>query len=426
MIEKRNIFAFFIVLILVVLLFFNEITASLTNIKYLQYFDELFMTVLIFYILTTLFMTQRISKDHLTILLVFFAMVALSMINRNASYVKIFIQSFIHLKFFIFFYIFREIKKRFPGLLERVFLSLFTLSAVGIIISILLQEKFTSFFELTPLYRYGLLRTYGFQLNINNLAKTCSVFFVCFVFFRERPLQRNLLYLLIAAFSIFVTVIFGSRAILVAPLLSIFFFEKEKFRDKKTFIFASFFIIIVLLLVLQALKTTELYEITLQNIEGISDAEQSSYIRGIMIYYGFVLFFKHFPFGTGAASFGSVLSEGSPVYARLGLNKLLFFKEMEGVYDSNLATVMGEFGLAGLFMFAFLIYTVLKRLKSKEYSDHKTPAYYSLLIILFIIFSISGPTFMHSYTSMLFALALNIDIRNINFLGRNRKKHRTS
>ncbi len=426
MIQKRNIFAFFIAFILVVLLFFNEITAFLTNIKYIQYFDELFMIVLIFYVLITLSLTRKVSKDHISVFLIFSAMVAISLVNRNASYMKILIQSFIHLKFFIFFYIFREIKKRFPGLLERVFFSLFVLSVTGIIVSFVLQESFISFFGISPLYRYGLLRIHGFQLNINNLAKTCSIFFIYFVFFRERPLQRHLFFISIAAFSILVTVIFGSRAILVAPLLSIFFFEKEKFRDKKIFIFVSFFIIIVLLLILQMLKTTELYEITLKNIEGISDAEQSSYIRGIMIYYGFVLFFKHFPFGTGAASFGSVLSEGSPVYTRLGLDKLLFFKEMEGVYDSNLATVMGEFGLTGLLMFAFLIYTVLKRLKSKEYNYDKTPSYYNLLIMLFIVFSISGPTFMHSYTSLLFALALNIDIRNISFLGKSQKRLQTS
>ena len=115
----------------------------------------------------------------------------------------------------------------------------------------------------------------------------------------------------------------------------------------------------------------------------------------------------HFPFGSGAATFGSILSIDSPHYRALGvdINKEYI---QRAIFDSNAATIIGEFGLLGLTMFAFLfrrLYLTL-RTYSQNHLYHKT------LLIAIIIFSITNPVMVNGFQAMLFALALNLNPNN--------------
>ena len=82
-----------------------------------------------------------------------------------------------------------------------------------------------------------------------------------------------------------------------------------------------------LLALLSVLGDSDMLDNTMRNIAALEDIDESGYIRGIMIVHGFQLFYDNFPVGTGAATFGSVLSAGSHVYDTLGLADMSFFPE---------------------------------------------------------------------------------------------------
>ncbi|MCK4440604.1 MAG: hypothetical protein KAU90_01270 [Sulfurovaceae bacterium] len=141
-------------------------------------------------------------------------------------------------------------------------------------------------------------------------------------------------------------------------------------------------------------------------INGGDDSEK--YIRGIMIYYSIVLSIEYFPIGTGAASYGSVMSKGSQVYINLDIDKLRFFRDMSGVYDCNIATILGEFGIVGIILFGLLFWKLWSFLKKNNSNNNMN--YYKVLIILIFFIMLKGSMLMHSYTSLIFAMALNIKI----------------
>ena len=90
---------------------------------------------------------------------------------------------------------------------------------------------------------------------------------------------------------------------------------------------------------------------TLSNFSQFSSVDSTQYIRVLMIYYGAQLGLMFFPLGAGAGNFGGVLSADSPVYRLLGVSDMNFFQGLSGIYDSNLAALIGEYG----YFFAILI-----------------------------------------------------------------------
>ncbi len=135
----------------------------------------------------------------------------------------------------------------------------------------------------------------------------------------------------------------------------------------------------------------------------VESADGGGYIRGIIINNSFKLFGDYFPFGSGAATYGSVLSTGSQIYQELGLSSMLFFEEMSGIYDSNWASILGEFGLMGILLFSFLIRKTYNSVKV-DFVSNKS-AVCSILVI-FIISGITMPVLMNGYLAMLFAIFL--------------------
>ena len=70
--------------------------------------------------------------------------------------------------------------------------------------------------------------------------------------------------------------------------------------------------------------------------------------------------------GTGAATYGTVMSDNSAVYAEIGLQNSRYFVEKDGIYDSNFASLLGEFGFIGLFMFFIVFNRVITMPMSKS------------------------------------------------------------
>lgn len=143
---------------------------------------------------------------------------------------------------------------------------------------------------------------------------------------------------------------------------------------------------------------------TSKNLGEFSSIESSQYIRAIMLYLGARLLIDYFPIGSGAGNFGSVMSDGSPVYIDLGVSSSYFFVNHIGIYDSNFASIMGEYGIAGVFLFyAFVLKSLRNTLKNKQ--DPIKPIFFLILVT-----SLTQPLLSYQVNSvnflvLIFALA---------------------
>ena len=407
--SKKNIINLFILFALIFLIFFQKITSFFLNLVVITYFDEILILLFCIFVLTMATKSKKIDKNHAVLFGSVVLLIGISLINKNAPLYKIILQTFIHLKLFFFYYLFEIIFKNKDLLARKTLNIIIVMTILGLIVSLGLQETYTSFFELNTIYRYGFVRAYGFQLGVNHVAVTLSLYYLFFLFLidKKSDLRRFSIYTLIFLFLSFFT---GSRSVLVVIPIAFLFI----FKSKRNFYIKYFLIILAFLsisLSYSLLKDTEFYKITARNFQDTVDMESSNYIRGIMIYYGINIAVENFPIGTGAASFGTVMSEGSPVYAKLGLDKMDFFIEMAGIYDSNIASILGEFGFSGLVLFIYLFFMIYRNIDKKisnidNYEHYKR--YYQSVLILVLLYSVSMGIIMNSYNGALFALFLNL------------------
>lgn len=92
----------------------------------------------------------------------------------------------------------------------------------------------------------------------------------------------------------------------------------------------------------------------------ISPDESSLYIRAVMLFRGIELAKEFFPFGTGGGTFGSSLSSGSDVYSYLGIDNLRSVREMTGVFDCSIGSILGEYGVLGFVITIILLFFLFK------------------------------------------------------------------
>ncbi len=378
---------------LIILLLSSNLLINLGILEFLIYLDELlliYLLVVIFYSIAVL----KIDRYVLYITITIFYMILISLLMNSSSIQNIVLQSFIHMKFFIFYFIVDKYLKYSD--LKKIGWFLFVFTAAGFLMNVLMQETFSNIMDQRLMYRDGFLRIIGFQGNPNQLGLTIGLFYLFYLWRRRISLREMLLITLIFSVLIFLT---GSRSSLFIIFIGLSYYYL--FESVKTKIYLVPVFIFSLVGLLSVLGDSDMLDNTVRNITALENVDESGYIRGIMIVYGFQLFYDNFPIGTGAATFGSVLSVGSHVYDALGLADMSFFLEMRGVYDSNLATIGAEFGFVGILIYSFLLMFIYKQIKS----ENNRPYLLSVISVL-LVASLTTPTFMNSYPAMLFVLAL--------------------
>ncbi|SAK86299.1 hypothetical protein AWB76_06035 [Caballeronia temeraria] len=317
-------------------------------------------------------------------------------------------QVVIHMKFFCLYIFARNLSAgAFRRLwAERIFFALFIFSVIGFVANLILQDTFLAMFNVkfVETSRGGLARIVGFQLKPNDIAFLFSLFYAYIV---SKNINRWSFLKSILVSLIFLLLIFlnGSRtALAIFPLVA-FLICAERRSARLPIIF---FCLAAALPLFASNALDYAITETTKNIGELSRIDQSQYIRAIMVYFGAMLMYQYFPIGAGAATFGSVLSDNSPVYAQLHLLYLPFFEKMEGVYDSNLATVMGEFGFVGVLLFYGILVTIYRDLKRNGDGSAFQNRYWKIVLIFAAFLSITNPFFQYSYNGLIFAIALVI------------------
>jgi O-antigen ligase len=393
----------FILVFIIFAILFSNYFILIFNINFIKYLDEVLVLLFFLHISSI----RRVNYYTISIYIALIYFIGISLFFEVNSTFNIVIQSIIHLKFFIFIDVINEYFSR--QLIVRIIKYLFIISLVGFLWNLF----FPSFFSISLSSPQDIdlesSKIGGFQLSINNLAFTFLFIYIYRLHNLGRDTKKIIFYSL---FFLIILLLIGSRTAILGLFMTVF--SLLQYKQKKYKLISNFFYIISVLLLLFFIQDSTIITRTLNNISMISS--DSGYIRGIMIASSLILFLQHFPFGSGAATFGSALSTNSKVYQQLGLDNLSFFIEMRGVFDSNWASIIGEFGFLGLLIFLMLLYRAFKYINLN--SNNESKKFVVLIFLLAIITGLTKPVFMQAYLSLIFALILvyfkKLNLKNYN------------
>lgn len=398
--EKNSIlinYKIFFINILVLFICFSQLIYELTHVTLFFYLDELLLLISF----ANFFTSFKYKKYNILLLFSVFILFTLSILfGKNNNYFLIFLQIIIHLKLFFLIFLFSNIYSY--DQIIKLWNILVVITIFGILTNFLFYLEFYKIFNLKIDVRDGFQRISGFQLNPNNLG---LLLFINLILFHRNIIlvNRKKYFIIILFFLIFLT---GSRTFLFLTLLYFliyFLFEIKLY----TFFTKTIFIALLFLILNTYFTNNDLILNSKNNIEQTRNPDRSGYIRGIMIYNSFNLFLSYFPFGSGSATFGTLLSSDSKVYKELGLAKSPFFLKMKGVYDSNFASITGEFGFVGLFLFFLLFKSMF------NYYNFIFKNWFFYFIVFILLFSsFTYPILMNSYSSILLSLFFLLIFKN--------------
>lgn len=389
---------YFLIIIFSVFINLQEFLIGKLEFQYVSYVDELF---LIFpYLLAPFVVRKRSDAWVFLILLLPFLSIAHAwgvgvFVFYDVRFYEIVVQSFINFKFFlyfVFFYCLWLMAEKNSRVFVVAFLSCAAFSILGYVLNIIFPEYFV-FSEASWHLERG--RIGGFQFKPNDLAISLCFLMVFVLFSFSRGLGRHVLVFLLIG----LIYLASSRTALLVALI-IFLLSMFYERRYVSLFFLGGGGVCVLLAFHDAVFNSFLFSETVSNFSQLAVVGDTQYIRAIMVYYGVLLGVMFFPLGSGAASYGSVMSEGSLIYQMLGLSEIEFFQWMEGIYDSNAASIVGEYGFLGFLVFFGFAYKIVSQLLGGRRS-----LVFSLVFLLFAI-SLTQPLFSYQVNSINFLLLL--------------------
>jgi hypothetical protein len=381
-------------------LFFLGIQNALTSLLGLPTFiDEILQAMMLASIIVS-----AIKNKQARFVLVFFGLTVFCMLllsypalsHRGLS--NVFQQVYVHSKYIIYIgFVFLFIPQKMLNVIISIFM---VLSVVFLLIDFILPGMSNELFDQRIQKRGGMVRPIGIQAHTAPLGYFMA-FISAFYFFQikgnfvTKGALMALLLLLVFATTV-------RTALVVFPILLLWGFRES---IKKSILTISL-ISILALGIGTGRYLEEVIDITQQNIQDtIENPTEAAYIRGMMLFFSFELATDRFPIGTGAATFGSVKSDDSQIYAELGVQNSRFFVEKDGIYDSNFATILGEFGYIGMIAyylsFAYFSYK-LYRFSGREISQ----GFLFVGVLLVFAYSVTNPVFMNTYQIYLYGLLL--------------------
>ena len=390
----KSAFALFLIVVL-----FSKFIFQGLSITFFKSIDELLLLFCVPILLVNILIKKRVDSWLMILGLVFIILAIISVLGPQFRLNSI-VQIAIHLRLFIYFYILKRLFYNDNSILKMFFHLFIVLTFVGFLANVLLQENYQYLFNGPINYRFGLLRVVGFQLSYNNLGLSFMLFYIYLLSFRW--VQRNLSFLIISSIALVILCLFtGTRTALIIIPISWFIIFQKNFSGYLKYALYTLFIGI-LISGGYFLANTDIVQLTIENLSQFNS--ETEYIRGLIVFNAFVLCLQYFPFGSGAATYGSIMSKDSEVYSSLGMNVNNFEGKMQAIFDSNFATIIGEFGLIGILIFTYLIYKLWKMVSVKS----ELREYYLICFIAMVLFSLTNPTLMNGYQSLLFAIMLSI------------------
>ncbi len=379
----------------------------LFNNNIFEYFDEVIFLISLIVFLANLFFKRKVKFIYATLtIFIIYSIVISLLFGVSGTLFTITAQTFINIKFFIIILAFITVFKNNVTTLNKFFLLVVSISAFSVLLQLVLGKSFNEIFNVSTFARPN-VRYVGFFTHPNHLA---YVFFLYVAYLLNNKFKYNLRlsnkdWFKILA-SIVVIFLADSRTSILAVLIFLFAFYWQLIKRNYNLIIGVIVSSIILVGGYMVLFTSFIDSI-ISNVKDTLDLN-SHYIRGNMIYLAGLIFFQYFPIGTGASTFGSVLSD-TKVFEMYGQANRYYFKNEIGIYDSNIASIIGEYGFIGILFFIGLFNSLIKYLKS--FTFRKTLI--APLFLIFIMYMITNPmltnnlyTILTSIVAVLFVIDL--------------------
>lgn len=334
-------------------------------------------------------------------LFVFFVLISFQAF-ASRGILSVVLQVFIHLKYMLFFIFCWGALG--PNNCFKFVKIILVVSVFFLFINLFTGDLFNVLFDTKVNMRSGGVRPIGIQADTGSLGTTFALI-GCLVISGLKSSNRNnnikVLFLLVMA--VLVLIASTRTALILLPLVVAWWL-----RDSvKSFIIAFILLVSSFFVIQSSNYMDEIIAITVDNIEAtVDDPVASSYIRGIMIYFAFELAVDRFPLGTGAATYGTVMSDNSDVYAEIGLQNSRYFIEKDGIYDSNFASLLGEFGFLGLLIYLFVFYKVIRVPMLYSKITKSEPEFRFVLFGVVFAYGITTPIFMNTYPAFILVLII--------------------
>jgi len=381
---------------------FKYFFKRITTLSIFDYTEE-FLLVFCFLVLFIKIWTKRKGAFiHIVVILFLVYSIFISLLfGLNRDIFDIIAQSIITIKFFIFLITFVVLFKNHILEIKKFLFWVLAFVAFGLILHLLLGKIFNSIYGVST-YARPHLRYTGFFRHPNHLAYV-GVIFIALTLdsIKKRDLNINWTGWLKIMAGTGIIILSDSRtALLAIPILfSVFYWD---YVYKNVTVFFSF-IFIGMLSAFFVLLFTDLSDSIIENIE-MSYSLDTHYIRGLMLYMSFMLIVQYFPIGSGAGTFGSIFAHDSQVYIDFGVSKRYYFIEEWGIYDSNFASILGEYGFIGIILFFILFNSAYKNLRYNFSGVKKSPMLKAMFLV-FVFFCISNPMLTNSVYILLSAPA---------------------
>ena len=197
----------------------------------------------------------------------------------------------------------------------------------------------------------GIDRTYdravGFYLNPNRLGVTCA-FLILYYYY----VKNNIVISLLLACAIVLSES-DTAIIYIMFFVTVFSWNRAMPLSIKYLIMTAVFFGSIY---------TVYYVFTSGLIQYI---QETLFPRVLFLMNGLRLAVEFFPFGTGAATYGSAFSEDSKIYDYLGISNVWYIKEYFSVRDSELGSFLGEFGFLTIIIMIVTLTKYFRTISSK-------------------------------------------------------------
>lgn len=373
---------------------------------FLNYFPEFIVIVLFFSgVLLQLYRTRSMSRLFLLAIFLYAYLSCISLFfGHQSDPYFVFAQSFIHIEYFLMAvgcYGLVIVNKYIS--FQKVILLFLLVTFIGAILNLILGHDF-----FTMLHAHAnegtirLGRTAGFQLNADRTGVALaigSIYLLVKASINRKQAKWLYLAVAIVIFPIYLT---ASRTAIGIVIIGFMFTIRPRRMPIQVSLVGACLVGIALT---QTTEITEILHKSAANFGQLSSNGNITYARWLMLGGALRLAIEHFPLGTGAATFGSTFSKGSNVYSQLGLLAYPYIENGAAIFDSNLATILGEFGFIGFLIFYSSFAYSLKRFGrlwdgcARSFWDKNRLTVMFFLITL--LMSISEPVFMNSYYSLL-------------------------
>ncbi|RHW74905.1 O-antigen ligase family protein [Colwellia sp. RSH04] len=388
-------------------LFFIAVLVKLSILP--SFIDEAILFGLFIYAVYKSQSDEVVKYVFLLYLFLFFLYALLSyQAIASRGIITVLLQIFIHLKYMLFFiFCWGTLGPKNSLTFIKVIL---TISVVFLLINLLTGGLFNTLFDTKVNLRAGSARPIGIQADTGSLGTTFALI-GCLLVSGLKSSSNNIKITILLAMTVLILIASTRTALVLLPLVVLWWL-----RDSiKSFFIASILLACSVFFIQSSKYMDEMINITIENIEWtLEDPVASSYIRGIMIYFAFDLAADRFPFGTGAGTYGTVMSDNSAVYAEIGLQDSRYFIEKDGIYDSNFASLLGEFGFIGLFLYLFIFYRVINAPFQNSQQWESEGEFRFVLFSLVLAYGVTTPIFMNTYPAFILSLVMVASFHCIN------------